>query len=359
MQNMETNNEKITAGSGNSPLQKAMLNRGERVWLLSLAGLVAVLFFYPFWAEIYSLGMVRDALIFGLFALSLDYLWGKTDTLSFGHATFFGLGAYSMAIITIKFGLDPSYASPLGLIVGVGLAAFAALVVGYFLIFSGVRGAYFTIVTLALSQIAQLIAIGWSSVTGGDSGLIGVPPLTLTFFGFTYSFVNPNALYYLVLALCTVVLLALWFACRKNYGKILAAIKDNELRASSLGHNTSLHLLIVFVVSASVAGLAGAIYVTGTGFVAPDMIGLLLSTEVIMWVAVGGRGTLIGPFIGTYIVWRLQLEISSIDTKLWPLFLGAFFIGMVFLFPDGLLTLAGKLKAVFKNRRTRDWAERN
>ena len=151
------------------------------MWLLSLAGLVGVLLFYPLWADTYSLGMMRDALIFGLFALSLDYLWGKTDTLSFGHATFFGLGAYGMAIVTIKSGLDPSYASPLGLIAGVFLAAIAALVVGYFLIFSGVRGAYFTIVTLALSQIAQLIAIGWSSVTGGDSGLIGVPPLLFLF----------------------------------------------------------------------------------------------------------------------------------------------------------------------------------
>ena len=89
------------------------------------------------------------------------------------------------------------------------------------------------------------------------------------------------------------------------------------------------------------------IYVTGTGFVAPDMIGLLLSTEVIIWVAVGGRGTLIGPFIGTYLVWSLQMKISSIDTKLWPLFLGVFFIGMVFLFPNGILTIFSRLKSLF------------
>lgn len=320
------------------------LDRKERIWLLSLAGLFGLVFFYPFWGDYYSVGMVRDALIFGLFALSLDYLWGKTDTLSFGHATFFGLGAYGMAIVTIKLNLDPSYSSLLGLAAGVIISALVAAIVGYFLIFSGVRGAYFTIVTLALTQISQLTAIGWSSVTGGDSGLIGVPPLTLTVFGFNYAFVHPNALYYLVLVLCTTILLCIWLTCRKSYGKILAAIKDNEMRASSLGHNTSLHLLVAFIISASLAGLAGAIYVTGTGFVAPDMIGLLLSTEVIIWVAVGGRGTFIGPFIGTYLVWSLQMKISSIDTKLWPLFLGIFFIGMVFLFPNGLLTIFSRLK---------------
>jgi branched-chain amino acid transport system permease protein len=107
-----------------------------------------------------------------VFALSLDYLWGKTGTLSFGHATFFGLGAYGMAIVTIKLGVPPVAGSPLGLLAGVLLAAVVALVVGYFLIFGGVRGAYFTIVTLALTTIAQHVAIGWSAVTGGDSGLI-------------------------------------------------------------------------------------------------------------------------------------------------------------------------------------------
>ena len=274
---------------------------GGGIWLLALIVVFGLLFFYPLWGDFYSVGMVRDALIFGLFAFSLDFLWGKTDILSFGHATFFGLGAYSMAIITIKSGVNPSYSSILGLLTGVIAAAIVASIVGYFLIFSGVRGAYFTIVTLALTQVSQLIAIGWSSVTGGDSGLIGVPPLTFPMFGTHYSFVDPNALYYFVLIVCSTALLGFWLFCRKSYGKILTAIKDNEVRASSLGHNTSLYLLTTFIISASVAGFAGAVYVTGTGFVAPDMIGLLLSTEVIIWVAVGGRGTLIGPFIG--LIW--------------------------------------------------------
>ena len=329
--------------------KKPRLARRERVWLVSLAVVVGFLIIYPFYTDPYSLSVVRDALTFGLFALSLDYLWGKTGTLSFGHAAFFGLGAYGMAIVTIKFGIDPDYAGLLGLAGGIGLAALVALVVGYFLIFGGVRGAYFTIVTLAMTVIADHIAVGWSDVTGGNSGLIGVPPLTVSVLGFNYAFFG-LPLYYLILALCSVALLVLWFACRGRYGSILSAIQDNELRARTLGHNTALHLLIVFILSAMLAGLAGAVYVTGTGFVAPDMIGLLLSTEVIIWVAIGGRGTLLGPIIGTFIVMRLQQEISSFDTKLWPLFIGGFFIAMVFLFPDGVLSLFRRLRTLVASR---------
>ncbi|HZT18996.1 MAG TPA: branched-chain amino acid ABC transporter permease [Dongiaceae bacterium] len=322
------------------------LARGERLWLGAVLLLAAAMAALPGFVDVYSLSTFRDALIFGVFALSLDFLWGKTGVMSFGHATFFGLGAYGMAVVTIKLGLDTAISPWLGLLAGMTLAGAVSAVVGYFLIFGGVRGPYFTIVTLALTIVAQQIAIGWSQVTGGDSGLIGVPPLGLSSPSITFM---DLPFYYLVLGIALAALLGLWLACRGRYGRILAAIQDNEPRARSLGYNTAAHLLLVFVLSAILAALAGGVYATGTGFVAPDMIGLLLSTEVIMWVAVGGRGTLVGPFIGTVLVTRLQQEISSIDTKLWPLAIGAFFIIMVFLFPDGVLSL---LRAI-RNLRAR------
>lgn len=326
--------------------------RGERRWLMATLVVAAGLATVPAFVDVYNLSTIRDALLFGIFALSLDFFWGKTGTMSFGHATFFGLGAYGMAVVTIKLGLDPVVSPWLGLLAGMAFAGAIAAVVGYLLFFGGVRGAYFTIVTLALTLIAQQIAIGWSEVTGGDSGLIGVPPLSLPMVSVTFMDVP---FFYLVLAVALAALLGLRLACRGRYGRILAALQDNEPRALSLGYNTSAHLLLVFVLSAALAGLAGSIYVTGTGFVAPDMIGLLLSTEVIMWVAVGGRGTLIGPFVGTLLVMRVQQEISSIDTKLWPLAIGGFFIVMVFLFPDGVLSLfrsVRSLRARLARRRT-------
>lgn len=336
------------AARANSALSTAARRRA-----LIVVAVIAALATLPLWAGAYTVATMRDVLLFGLFALSLDFLWGRTGILSFGHAAFFGLGAYGMAIVTIKSGLDPASVSFLGLLAGVGLAMLVAAIVGYFLIFSGVRGTYLTIVTLALTVIAQHIAIGWSDVTGGDSGLIGVPPLTIDVLGWRYVLFDPAHFFWFVLALSAVVLFALWRALSGRYGHVLTAIEDNELRARTLGHHTDRHMLSVFVLSAGIAGLAGAVYVTGTGFVAPDMIGLMLSTEVIMWVAVGGRGTLVGPFVGAFVVWWLQQKISSIDTKLWPLFIGLFFIAMVFLFPNGVMSLGERGRQIWAGVRRR------
>lgn len=302
----------------------------DRTWLL-VTGLVALaLAAYPLLASSSGISGLRDVLLFALFAVSLDLFWGRTGILSFGHATFFGLGAYGMAILTIHIAPSAPWASVAGLLFGVGLAGLVALVVGYFILYGGVRGAYFTIVTLALTIVAQQIAVGWSAVTGGDSGLIGVPPLTLG------ASLTGTTFYYAVLAVLFAVVLGLWAGLRGRRGLILRAIADDERKAQTLGHDTARALLLTFALSGMIGGLAGALYATGTGFVAPDMVALLLSTEVIMWVAIGGRGSLIGAVLGTIVVWRLQQEVSSLSASAWPLAIGAFFVAMALLFPDGL-----------------------
>jgi ABC-type branched-subunit amino acid transport system permease subunit len=306
---------------------------------------VALLALYPLAADVYSVSVLRDTLIFGLFALSLDFLWGKTGILSFGHAAFFGLGAYGTAIVAQLLSGNPS-ASAIGAVTGIALAAAVALCIGYFLIFGGVRGAYLTIVTLAVSLVAQQIAVGWASVTGGDAGLIGTPPPGVAVLGRSYVFVDPVAQYWLVLGLSVLALVAFWLASRGHFGRVLAAIRDNELRARTLGYNTSSRLLLVLVISAALAALAGALYVSLSGFVAPDLTGLFLSTEVIVWVAIGGRGTLVGAFVGAFVVIRLQEVVSSYSIKLWPLLIGLFFVAMVFLFPNGVLELVGRLRGI-------------
>jgi ABC-type branched-subunit amino acid transport system permease subunit len=331
----------VTAVTREIPARSGWL----RLWQSIVVLVVVVLALYPLAADVYSVSVLRDTLIFGLFALSLDFLWGKAGILSFGHAAFFGLGAYGTAIIAQFLSGNP-YASVIGAAGGIALAAGAALCIGYFLIFGGVRGAYLTIVTLAVSLVAQQIAVGWASVTGGDAGLIGTPPPGFAVPGLSYGFVDPVAQYWLVLGIAALALMALWLASRGQFGRVLAAIRDNELRARTLGYDTSLRLLAVLVISSGLAALAGALYASLSGFVAPDLTGLFLSTEVIVWVAVGGRGTLIGPFVGAFVVIRLQEVVSSYSIKLWPLLIGLFFVAMVFLFPDGLLDLVGRLRGV-------------
>lgn len=306
--------------------------RGLRPAALIAVATMALLALLPLFTKSYTLASYRDVLLLALFALSLDIFWGRTGILSFGHATFFGLGAYGMAVVPIHFELDPAWVSMAGLLFGVGLSAVVALLVGYFILYGGVRGAYFTIVTLALTLIANHIAVGWSDVTGGDSGLIGVPPFTV----FGYAFAGSTASYYLALAALTLALFGSMRLMHGRLGLILTAIQDSEIKARTLGYRTDFILLLTFVASASLAALAGALYATGTGFVAPDFIALLLSTEVIIWVAVGGSGTLIGPIIGTMVVWQLQQKISSISSTAWPIAIGTFFILLVLVFPRGL-----------------------
>lgn len=308
--------------------------------------MLAVLAALPLAVRGYTLSTYRDILLLGLFALSLDIFWGRTGILSFGHATFFGLGAYGMAISSLRFGIDPQWVSLAGLACGVALAALVALCVGYFILYGGVRGAYFTIVTLALTMIANQTAVGWSSVTGGDSGMIGVPPITI----FSLDLSGTLASYYLALVLLAVCLLGALVLLHGRLGLLLTAIRDNETKVRTLGYPTQFILLMTFVGSAAMAGLAGAVYATCTGFVAPDQIALLLSTEVIIWVAVGVSGTLTGAVFGTFIVWQLQQKVSSISISAWPIVIGSFFILLVLVFPRGI--------PAFVAEKTRQWKGR-
>ena len=157
--------------------------------------------------------------------------------------------------------------------------------------------------------------------------------------------------YIFVAAIVAVAVLALWSISRGRWGTVLTAIQDNEVRAAALGHNAPLRLLVTFVLSAAIAGLAGALYVCMAGLVAPDLSGLLLSTEVIVWVAVGGRGTLLGPVLGAIFIQRAQQTISSFNPSLWPLLLGCVFVVIVFVLPDGILSIYARLKSLFKGRR--------
>ncbi|MGM0561857.1 MAG: branched-chain amino acid ABC transporter permease [Pseudomonadota bacterium] len=300
-----------------------------------------VVFVISLYADYYWMMILRDALVFGIFALSLDYLWGRTGLLSFGHATFFGIGAYAVAILSTNF--DIANITLLALLAGILASGLVALLFGYFLLFAGVRGPYFTIMTLALTVIASHIAVAWVDVTGGDSGITGVQPLSLTLGDFEFVIFAPQTGLYVALALLLILLLVIWKVATSRYGRLLKALEVNELRARTLGYNTPLHLVGTFTISAMIAALAGGLYASFAGYVAPDLIGLLLSTKVIVWVAVGGRGTLIGPVLGAVFVMQIERELSSINTSLWPLFIGLFFIAMVFLFPNGLVGLVQDL----------------
>lgn len=319
----------------------------EKLGVLVALVTLALLIVTPFAASEYRLAQLRDALLLALLAISLDYLWGRAHTLVLGHALFFGLGAYGMAIATMKLGLSTGA----GIVLGIALASALATISGYFLLFAGVRLHFFAVMTMAMSLIANQVAVSWSSVTGGDVGILGIPPIEFTLLGLRYSTAGDLESYYGALAVATMVLAVMWAACRGPYGKILEAVGTNENRARSLGFNTSLHLLLAFALAAALAALGGALFASASGVVAPDLLGVIVSTEVLIWVAIGGRGSLIGPVIATLIVTQASHSISSFSTSLWPLILGALFLLVVFGLPDGLASLLRKVPEFLARRR--------
>ncbi|MDI4235425.1 branched-chain amino acid ABC transporter permease [Bradyrhizobium sp. Arg237L] len=312
----------------------------ERVGAQVAVAAFAVLVLYPAVGSGYHLAQLRDALLLAIFALSLDYLWGRTRMLVMGHALFFGIGAYGMAIATTRLGWPTGG----GLLLGIAVAASVAAAVGYFLLYAGVRLHFFAVLTMAMSLIATQIAVSWSSVTGGDVGILGVPPIEFSAFGLHYSGGDGTASYYGALFLAFLTMLVLWLACRGPYGLILEAIGSNENRARTLGFDTARQLLIAFTASAALAAFAGALFATTAGVVAPDLLGTLLSTEVMIWVAIGGRGTFVGPLLATLLVHQASQTISSLSTSLWPLLLGVLFLLIVFAAPDGPVSLLRRRK---------------
>jgi ABC-type branched-subunit amino acid transport system permease subunit len=304
----------------------------------------------PYW-----LAVVRDALIMGLLALSYALLWGRAGVLTLGHTVFLGLGAYGYAIATVQYGLQPV----VGIATGLLCAAAVALVTGYFLLYAGVRLHFFAVVSMAVLIVAQQLATSWQSVTGGDTGILGIPGISLELAGHTIGFDSPSGSWYLVCAAVFVTALALWSVCRGRYGKVLTAIATNEWRARACGYHTSFHLLVVYVISALLAAMAGVLMAACSGVTGPDVFSPLLATEVLLWVALGGRGSIMGPAIAATALTLLRQYISSFSTQWWPLILGALFLACVLLLPDGVrVTLPVKRLRARRNAAVADGVPR-
>lgn len=269
----------------------------------------------PLCAGPYLLSTVRDALVMGLLGLSYDLLWGRAGVLTLGHTTFLGLGAYGFAVATAQFGQTPVT----GLVAGVFCAAVVAAVIGYFLLFAGVRLHFFAIISMAVLIVAQQLATSWQSVTGGDTGILGIPGLSMSVAGHVLDLSGPRASWYAVAGVLLAATALMWLACRSRYGRVLAAIATNEWRAKACGYHTSFHLLVAFVVSAALAAVAGCLMAACSGVVAPDVFSPLLATEVILWVAIGGRGKTGGPVIAAVVLTLLKQTVSSYSTDGWPL----------------------------------------
>lgn len=268
---------------------------------------------------------------YAIFAASLAFLWGHVGLLSLGHAVYFGLGAYAMSIITL--GMTPLPASSwLGFAFALITPSLLAFALGsFFFASNGLTGAFFGIVTLALAFIFERIAIN-ASWLGGMNGLMSVPPITI----FGYEIYDAILLYFALLGVLTLTVALLNLVKSSRFGLSLAALRENELRAESLGFDTKSLKVMAFTLSGMVAGLAGALFVSQFGFASPSLIGFALSAEVLIWVALGGRTSLLAAALGAIAVRFLESQLSGTLGSLWPLVAGLLFMLSVLVLPRGL-----------------------
>lgn len=297
------------------------------------------------WAQ----SQLAQFMTYGVFALGLGFLWGHVGVLSFGQAIFFGLGAYSMALCSL--GMLPGIAPTMinGFLLAVAVSALSAALLGSMLFYGrGLAGAHFGIVTLCAAVIAETATSRWDFV-GGNNGLFGIAPLELPSF-VTERLAESSAQYVLAygVALTTYALL-LWLT-RTPFGTVLAAVRDNDRRAAFLGYDVPVHKNMAFVLAAVVSALAGAMFAKFFGFVSPTLIGYALSTEVLIWVAVGGRSVLMGAFLGAILVRSVESVLSERFGNYWLLLLGGVFVGVVVFFPLGVF---GRLLALTPAQRLR------
>jgi branched-chain amino acid transport system permease protein len=295
------------------------------VWLLLLT--------MPYWMGVVGgyTELASRVVIMGLAAMALNFLLGFTGVLSFGHAAYFGVGAYGVAM-TIKY-IAPS--TPLGLLVGVAAATAAAMVIGFLI--RKHRGVYFAMVTIAFGQVFYFITFRWNNVTGGDDGLTGWRrvPLHLGLADVPLE-TNDKAFYYFALAVFAVCVALMAFILRSPFGRTLIAIRENERRARFLGIPVEQHIWLSFVVSAFFASAAGGLYALLNNFVDPRALRWDMSGNFVIMAVLGGMRSFWGPLIGAAIFVVLQDYVSS-RTENWMSFVGVFFMLVVLFFPRGVL----------------------
>jgi len=301
-----------------------------RRWLLLLCALAAFLFaplyLGPFW-----LSLLMQILIFGLLALSVELLLGHLGMFSLCQAAFFAVSAYTVAILQVKYGYPTLVAVPAGF----GAAVLLSLIYGIAVRTSGV---YFILVTIALGHVLWGITWTWVSFTNGEGGITNVPAPAVG----SLSITSHSSYYYIVLVVVALCILGYRTLIRSPFGLTLRGLRESESRMRGLGYNIAAHKYTAFVIAGTLSGIAGLLYIYFNKFVSPANAEFFLSIEVALMVLVGGTGTIIGPFIGSFIMLGIRNYVSAYIDQ-WMIVMGVIFIVTMVWTPDGVLGVIRRL----------------
>lgn len=300
------------------------------------AVVLALLVLAPVLLDTYRTFLLTEILIFGLFAASLDLLVGYTGLPSLGHAGYLGVGAYAAGLLA-QHSTTNAFAQ---IAVATAAAAGVALVTGVFAVRS--RGIYFLMLTLAFGQLLWVLALNWSSVTGGSNGIFGLPLPTLA--GKSTWLASNDHFYWYALGVFLVGYAVLRLVVGSPFGRALGAIRENENRTGSLGYNVPLYKLAVFTIAGAMAGYAGALACQQPKYFSPEGMSFEVSAVAIVAIVVGGQRSLVGAVLGAAFYYILRDQLADQLSSHWQLALGASFVLVVYLLPGGIVGGARRLR---------------
>ncbi len=370
-----------THNSSSRQLPDAPALLGTKAWMLFLAAFITVCAIVPvlnlwvpagsvFHMSDYAVALVGKIMCYAICALAMDLIWGYTGILSLGHGLFFALGGYVMGMYLMRqIGTDGNYKSNLPdfmvfldwktlpwhwtfsdsflatLLLIVLVPGLLAFVFGYFAFRSRIKGVYFSIITQAMTFAAMLLFFRNETGFGGNNGFtdfkrildlpIATPAMRMTLFVLTGW------------ALLMSFLFARWLV-QSKFGRVLQAIRDAESRVMFSGYSPLPYKLTIWVISAVMCGIAGALYVPQVGIINPSEMSPANSIEMAVWAAVGGRASLIGPIVGAFLVNGMKSWLTVTAPEFWLYFLGALFIGVTLYMPQGVVGLIQKLSTKTK-----------
>jgi branched-chain amino acid transport system permease protein len=282
----------------------------------------------PYVLPTYMVNNLVRAFLYAAVALTVDILWGYAGILTFGQSAFFGIGAYAAGLIFTHAGFGTGYAA-LALVTGIGVAVIVAAIVGWLAFYHGASPLYGSVVTLVLPIVVTQILYSGGNFTGSSSGLSG-------FESFDLSIEN---WFWIAGSFLVVLTAGAWLFVRSDAGRILVAIRENEQRCEYVGINVSRVKILLMTVCAAIAAVAGYMFAGVQMVVAPEYAGFVFGTELLIWVALGGRGTLIGPVIGTLILDVSTSYLSGNLPFIWKLVIGFAFVVVIVALPQGLMPL--------------------
>lgn len=303
----------------------------RKVAILALIGLVIV-GVAPYGLDTFMVNSLIRAFLYAAVAITVDILWGYTGILTFGQSAFFGIGAYAAGLMFTHLGFSPGHAA-LALAGGVIVAALVAALVGWLAFWHGASPLYVSVVTLVLPIIVAQLLYSGGTFTGSSTGLSGFETFDISLEAWFWW-----AGGFLVILSCLA-----WLFVQSDAGRVIVAIRENEQRCQYLGINTSRIKILLLVASSVVAAIAGYAYAGFTTVVAPELSGFVFGTELVIWVALGGRGTLIGPIVGTVLIDVSSAYLSGNLPFVWKLIIGLAFVVVIVALPRGIAPLIGRL----------------